>query len=60
MAKFIRKEKYAMKKLKNFWGLFGSSLAAFALVVGTLSANSACALYFHQPKVPVELNRLKK
>lgn len=49
-----------MKKLKNFWGLFGSSLAAFALVIGTHSANSACALYFHQPKVPVELNSLKK
>ena len=49
-----------MKKIKKFLGMFGSSLAAFALVVGTLSANSACALYFHQPKVPVELNRSKK
>ncbi len=49
-----------MKKFKKFLGLFGSSLAAFALVVGTLSANSACALYFHQPKTPVALNKLKK
>ena len=49
-----------MKKLKKFMGLFGSSLAAFALVVGTFSANSACALYFHQPKVPIELYKLKK
>ena len=49
-----------MKKFNKFIGLFGSSLAAFALVIGTLSANSACALYLHQPKVPAELNRLKK
>lgn len=49
-----------MKKFKNFLGLFGSSLAAFALVIGTFSANSACALYFHQPKVPIELKKLKK
>ena len=49
-----------MKKLKKFMGLFGSSLAAFALVIGTLSANSACVLYLYQPKVPAELNKLKK
>ena len=49
-----------MNKLKKFIGLFGSSLAAFALVIGTLSTNSACVLSISQPKVPVELNRLKK
>lgn len=49
-----------MNKLKKFLGLFGSSLAAFALVIGTLSANSACALYLHQPKVPAALTKLKK
>ncbi len=48
-----------MNKFKKFLSLFGSSLAAFALVIGTLSANSACALYLHQPKVPERLKNLK-
>lgn len=46
-----------MQKFNKFWGLFGSSLAAFALIIGTFSANSACALYLHQPKVPVALKK---
>lgn len=49
-----------MKIFNKYLGLFGSSLAAFALVIGTFSANSACALYLHQPKTPAALNKLKK
>lgn len=49
-----------MKRIKNFIRVFGGSLAAFALVVGTLSANSACILYFYQPKVPAKLSKTEK
>ena len=46
-----------MEKIKRFVRRFGGSLAAIALVVGTISANSACVLYLHQPKVPNELKK---
>lgn len=49
-----------MKKFNKFFALLGSTLAAFALMIGTVSANSPCVLYLHQPKVPNELNKLKK
>lgn len=49
-----------MKKVKNFIRVFGGSLAAFALVIGTFSANSACILYFYQPKVPAQLSKPEK
>lgn len=35
-------------------------LANVSLKIGKLSANSACAYIFHQPKMPVELKKLKK
>lgn len=49
-----------MKKFSKIFGWLGSALAAFALMIGTFSANSACILYLYQPKVPTEINRLKK
>ena len=49
-----------MKKFKSFVRTFGGSLAALALVIGTLSADSACILYFYQPKVPAKLTNFKK
>lgn len=35
-------------------------LANVSLKIGKLSADSACAYIFHQPKMPVELKKLKK
>lgn len=49
-----------MKKFKNLMEFLGNALSSFALSVGTLSANSTCVLYFHQPKAPAKLNELKK
>lgn len=41
-----------MQKIKNFIMKFGSSFAAFALIVGIATANSACEIIWHQPKEP--------
>lgn len=35
-------------------------LANVSLKIGKLSADSACAYIFHQPKMPVEVKKLKK
>ncbi len=49
-----------MKKIKNFMAKYGVALSALALIVGTASVNSACILYYHQPKVPAAMNQYKK
>lgn len=36
------------------------TLANISLKLGKISANSACAYIFHQPKIPKELKALKK
>lgn len=35
-------------------------LANVSLKLGKISANSACAYIYHQPKMPMELKALKK
>lgn len=35
-------------------------LANVSLKLGKISANSACAYIYHQPKMPTELKALKK
>lgn len=35
-------------------------LASVSLKIGKISADSACAYIFHQPKMPAELKNLKK
>lgn len=35
-------------------------LANVSLKLGKISANSACAYIYHQPKMPMELKTLKK
>lgn len=36
------------------------ALANVSLKLGKMSANSACVYIFHQPKMPVELKKIKK
>ena len=36
------------------------ALAKLSLKMGKISANSACAYIYHQPKMPDELKALKK
>lgn len=39
---------------------FGGMFAAFALVIATVSANSACIWITHQPELPNEVKNLRK
>ena len=48
-----------MQKIKNFIMKFGSSFAAFALIVGIATANSACEIIWHQPKEPAAMVKFK-
>ena len=41
-----------------FW--VGGTMAALALVVATMTANSTCLWLFHQPEEPEEVKMLKK
>ena len=49
-----------MKILKNFLRQWGGGIAALALAVGVAAADSACIIWFHQPKVPQGLDKFKK
>lgn len=47
-------------KTKNLKIQSAKMLAKAALKMGKISANSACAYIYHQPKMPDELKTLKK
>lgn len=51
-----------MEKIKNgkVMGVLGSLIALFALMVTTLTANSACMYIAHQPEMPAEAKKLRK
>lgn len=49
-----------MQRIKEFVMKYGTTISAFALFVAISSANSACFIFYHQPKVPAALNQYKK
>ena len=49
-----------MKKLKSFALKYGNTLSALALFIGAASVNQACLIFYHQPKVPVAMERFKR
>ncbi|WP_295219353.1 cyclic lactone autoinducer peptide [Ruminococcus sp.] len=50
-----------MKSTVNrFMMMFGGVFAAFALMIATISANSACMWITHQPKLPDDVKKLRK
>lgn len=49
-----------MKKFKGFMLKYGTALSALALFVAASSVNSACYIFYHQPKVPAAMDRFKK
>ena len=49
-----------MKKLYSFMTKFGGVVAAFAVVVTSFTANSACVWLAYQPEEPEEVKALKK
>ena len=51
---------FQMKKIKSFVLKYATTLSALALLVGAASVNSACYVFYHQPKVPAAMNRFKK
>ena len=48
------------KKITQFVTKFGGTMAAFAVVVAALTANSACLWLSHQSEEPDEVKQLKK
>lgn len=51
---------YMKKKIAQFITKFGGTMAAFAVMVAALTANSACLWLTHQPEEPDEIKQLKK
>lgn len=49
-----------MKKFYSFMARFGGMVAAFAMVVTALTANSTCIWLSYQPEEPEEVKALKK
>ena len=47
-------------KIKNEKLQLSKVLADVSLKIGKISADSACAYIFHQPKMPAELKNLKR
>lgn len=47
-------------RLKNLVFKLSGVLCTLALAVGTTSVNTACAGWFHQPKVPEGMNKYVK
>ncbi len=48
------------KKFAHLVTKFGGTMAAFAVMVAALTANSACFWLSHQPEEPDEIKQLKK
>lgn len=46
--------------MKKFFLRFGNILAAVAIAVTTVNANSACVFVIHQAKLPDEAKKLRK
>ena len=51
---------FYMKKFYSFMTRFGGMVAAFAMVVTSLTANSTCIWLSYQPEEPEEVKALKK
>lgn len=49
-----------MKKIKRILAKFSSFLPALALIIGIISANSACVSMFHQPETPDGINKYRR
>ncbi len=49
-----------MKLISKFLLKYGTVLSALALIIGVSTVDSACVIFYHQPKVPAAMNRFKK
>ena len=57
MEKIQKKGGWLMKK---FVQRFGGWIAAFALIVTTITANSTCVWASYQPEIPERVKRLRR
>ncbi len=46
--------------MKNFFKKYGNILAALAMVITTVAANSTCVYYMYQDELPTEAKKLRK
>lgn len=46
--------------LKNIVVKHGSAIAAFAIVIASVSANSSCCMPYNEPAEPKNIGKLKK
>lgn len=46
--------------MKKFVQRFGGWIAAFALIVTTITANSTCVWASYQPEIPERVKRLRR
>ena len=49
-----------MKNIKGIVAKLSGLMAACALVMGVASSQVACAMVFHQPKVPQGMNKFTR
>lgn len=49
-----------MKKVKNLAAKLSAFVPAIALLIGVMSANSACLIYYHQPEVPSGMDAYRR
>ena len=49
-----------MKQLKVLFYKWGGLIATLAIMIATSTSDSACWLYYHQPKEPAGLAKFKK
>lgn len=46
--------------MKDIVAKLSALVPALALIIGVISANSACVTFFYQPETPAELNKYRK
>lgn len=49
-----------MKNIKKLIIKYGSSLAAFVLIVNAMAIRPNCHFLFHEPEAPAELNKFRR
>lgn len=49
-----------MKKMKSIVAKLSAIVPAMALLIGVMSANSACVIFYHQPEVPSGMDAYRR
>lgn len=49
-----------MRNVKTAILKMGGTLASLALILGVSSLDSACVIWYHQPKIPQSMDKYRK